>query len=373
MRGFSNPASIPVEPVSSLSNQLPIQPLMVVLRYENDLVKPRLLSCKNIHFMKDEKSIISTVVHVSEGHLSRSEIAQGDCEACTPVETYENILDNYCRADVVVKTRIKRMQRSKLICRKAKIYKSGNSEEERRALKRPKFSLTMEADCCEISPSRVRYLIMGRKHGDELIPTFVMPFKKSKPLRQAMKTFKRGLNCSDPNLITRNLEPTALSQEPPPQQPEPKTKGRRKNRKGSSGGSKGSGRGGRRRKAEGGRRRGRPNGGSRRKTPDIPEEEETIPMDITPIPEVISPEDPSILFDPSQPRPLDVPSADLQEGPHPSLAGGGGGGGGGRGEERRGEDGDRQAKKRRRKGNKASRRDRRKETVTEEPSLLQEE
>ncbi|XP_064088170.1 secreted frizzled-related protein 5-like isoform X1 [Macrobrachium nipponense] len=326
---------------------------------------PDMLRCDKFPLDND---MCITVQHTK---MPGPEIAQGDCEACTPVETYENILDNYCRADVVVKTRIKRMQRSKLICRKAKIYKSGTSEEERRALKRPKFSLTMEADCCEISPSRVRYLIMGRKHGDELIPTFIMPFKKSKPLRQAMKTFKRGLNCSDPNLITRNLEPTALSQEPPPQQPEPKTKGRRKNRKGSSGGSKGPDRGGRRRKAEGGRRRGRPNGGSRRKTPSIPEEEETIPMDITPIPEVISPEDSSILFDPSQPRPLDVPSADLQEGPQPSLAGGGGGGG--RGGERRGEDGDRQAKKRRRKGNKASRRDRRKETVTEEPSLLQEE
>ncbi|XP_068218200.1 secreted frizzled-related protein 5-like isoform X2 [Palaemon carinicauda] len=301
----------------------------------------------------------------------------GDCEACTPVETYENILDNYCRADVVVKTRIKRTQRSKLICRKAKIYKSSSSEEERRALRRPRFSLTMEADCCEISPSSVRYLIMGRKHRDQLIPTFIMPFKKSKPLRQAMKTFKRGLNCSDPNLITRNLEPTALSQEPPPpQQAEPKPKGRRKNRKGSAGGGKGSGRGGKRRKskggaaAEGGRRRERP---GRRKNPVVPEEEETLPMDITPIPDVFSPEDASLLFDPSQPMPLDIPSSDLQEEPELDLAGGGGGGGR-RGGERRGEDGDRQAKKRRRKGNKASRRDRRKETpVTEETPLLEEE
>ncbi|KAK8721141.1 hypothetical protein OTU49_012904, partial [Cherax quadricarinatus] len=136
----------------------------------------------------------------------------GECPACSPVETYENILDNYCRADVVVKTRVKKQRRTQLVIKKSRrIYKSSPSE-DRRALKRLKFSLTEEASCCSLTVSRKPYLIMGRQLGAVFIPTFVMPFKKSKPLRQAVKMFRRGLNCSDPNLITNNLETTPLTE-----------------------------------------------------------------------------------------------------------------------------------------------------------------
>ncbi|XP_042230978.1 secreted frizzled-related protein 5-like isoform X2 [Homarus americanus] len=152
----------------------------------------------------------------------------GECPACSPVETYENILDNYCRADLVVKTRVKKQRRSQLVVKKSRrVYKSKPLEEDRRAIRRLRFSLTEEANCCTIPASRKPYLIMARREGAVFIPTFVMPFKKSKPLRKALKVFRHGLNCSDPNLITSNLEPTSL---PGESQQNPRQSGRRKGR-----------------------------------------------------------------------------------------------------------------------------------------------
>ncbi|KAK7012569.1 hypothetical protein SK128_020843 [Halocaridina rubra] len=290
-----------------------------------------------------------------------------DCEVCSPVETYENIVDNYCRADVVVKTRIKRLRRSELVCRKANIYKAGPSEEERRALKRPKFSLLYEAGCCSMNPSRQRYLIMGRKHGNDIIPTLIMPFKKSKPLRQAMKMFKRGLNCSDPNLITKNLEPTSLSQEPPViSEPRGRGQGRSRKGEGSNGG------GSRRNKAGGGnRRRGRPNGSRRgnRRRNQRPGSESSSPVDPNLIADTI-PRETSLLLSSNQPEHFSS-SREFQSGQLNRIGGSNsvGDSGGGRG------DNDRQGKKRRRKGNKANGRERRKKVrneVTEQPSFFSE-
>ncbi|XP_047485218.1 secreted frizzled-related protein 5-like isoform X2 [Penaeus chinensis] len=152
---------------------------------------------------------------------TKSQRPDGDCEVCQPVETYENILDNFCRAAVVVKTRVKKQRKNKVICKKARVYKSEDTEEARVALRRPRFSLTGAAGCCQIQASRTAYLIMAQRKDDELVPTFVMPFRKSKPLRMALKKF-RSLDCSDPKLIDGGFDIPTLSQEPPQRPSHPK-------------------------------------------------------------------------------------------------------------------------------------------------------
>lgn len=171
---------------------------------------PDMLNCDKFPLDND---MCITVQHT--GAPGPERVQDEGCQTCSPVETYENILDNYCRADLVIKTKVKRQRKGKLYLKKSKrVYKNRGGEEDRRALRRLRFTLTEEASCCNLAPSRKSHLIMGRRQGSTYIPTFVMLFKKSKPLRQAMKTFRQGLNCSDPNLITSNLEGTTLSQEP---------------------------------------------------------------------------------------------------------------------------------------------------------------
>ncbi|XP_063596744.1 secreted frizzled-related protein 5-like isoform X2 [Penaeus indicus] len=185
---------------------------------------PDMLRCDKFPLDND---MCITVQHTKS---QRPEIVQdGDCEVCQPVETYENILDNLCRADVVVKARVKKQRKNKVICKKARVYKSEDTEEARLALRRPRFSLTEAAGCCQIQASRTAYLIMARREGQELVATFVMPFRKSKPLRMALKRF-RSLDCSDPKILNDGFGIPTLSQEPPQRSPHPKRnkKGRRK-------------------------------------------------------------------------------------------------------------------------------------------------
>lgn len=81
----------------------------------------------------------------------------------------------------VIKSKVKRTRNGKLFLKKSKrVYKNRGGEEDRRALRRLRFSLTEEAACCNLAPSRKSHLIMGRRQGSNYIPTFVMLFKKSK-------------------------------------------------------------------------------------------------------------------------------------------------------------------------------------------------
>lgn len=169
---------------------------------------PDMLKCDNFPLDND---MCITVQHTDAP--GRERVQDDECQTCNPVETYENILDNYCRADLVIKAKVKRHRNNKLFLKKSKkVYKIRGADNDRRALRRLSFRLTEEAPCCSFSTPRKSYLIMARMQSSGYVPTFVMMLNKSKPLRQAMRTFRQGLNCSDPNLIS-NLEGTPLSPE----------------------------------------------------------------------------------------------------------------------------------------------------------------
>ncbi|XP_069693486.1 secreted frizzled-related protein 5-like [Periplaneta americana] len=132
--------------------------------------------------------------------------AEDRCLVCNPVDTYENILDNFCRADFAVKTKIRRAKKTVLKCKKAKVLKGGS--EISKQLVHPVLHLEPSDSCCEEKTrnSREVYLIMGHCRGDaKLVPTFIMPWgKNSKPFRKAVRMFKK-LNCSDPKLVSHSV------------------------------------------------------------------------------------------------------------------------------------------------------------------------
>ncbi|XP_022201535.1 secreted frizzled-related protein 5 isoform X4 [Nilaparvata lugens] len=61
---------------------------------------------------------------------------EGQCRACNQAETYENIVDNFCRADFAVRARLKRIKRLHLTCKKSKVLKGGKQSVSRAKLKR---------------------------------------------------------------------------------------------------------------------------------------------------------------------------------------------------------------------------------------------
>ncbi|XP_068082353.1 secreted frizzled-related protein 5 [Anabrus simplex] len=128
-----------------------------------------------------------------------------ECEVCNQVETYENILDNFCRAEFAVKTKIRRVRKTKLTCKKAKVLKGPT--ELSRQLRRPVLVLQPSDSCCEEKTQKKGevYLIMGHNRDAKLVPSFIMPWgKRSKPFKRAVRMFKK-LNCSDPKLVSDSV------------------------------------------------------------------------------------------------------------------------------------------------------------------------
>lgn len=140
-----------------------------------------------------------------------------DCQACEEVDTYENIMDNFCRADFVARTKLRRMRRNKVSGKKSKMFKmSTELREEWRRNKRPNLVMELGDDCCtehfntaalERQPSAGgsnggdRFLVMGVQRNGQLVPTLLLPWtKKSKAIRNAVKSFK-NFNCSDPKAV----------------------------------------------------------------------------------------------------------------------------------------------------------------------------
>lgn len=131
-----------------------------------------------------------------------------DDNACTgrPCDqhvTAENILDNFCRADFVVKVRISKVKPRKLIGKKAQVFRAWKgTREEMRALRNPKFSLSADEKCCAEkarSTKKGKFLVMGTKpsksNGD-LKPTFIVPWSKTKEIKRARRMFK-SMNCEN--------------------------------------------------------------------------------------------------------------------------------------------------------------------------------
>jgi len=150
---------------------------------------------------------------------SVSSAEESDCQACEQSETYENIMDHYCRADFVMRTKVKRLRPNKISAKKSKMLKmSTQLRDEWRRNKRPS-NLLMELgeDCCtqQRSASNAnRFLVMGVQRNGLMVPTLVLPWtKRSKAIRSAVKLFKK-FNCSDPKAAF-----TADSTSPAPTQP----------------------------------------------------------------------------------------------------------------------------------------------------------
>jgi len=122
---------------------------------------------------------------------------------CDQHVTAENILDNFCRADFVVKVRIRKVKPKKLIGKKAQVFRAWKgTREEMRALRNPKFTLETNEKCCADRArdnKKGKFLVMGTKPskpGADLKPTFIVPWSKSKEIKRARRMFK-SMDCSN--------------------------------------------------------------------------------------------------------------------------------------------------------------------------------
>merc|ERR1719228_1417401 len=109
---------------------------------------------------------------------------------CDQHITAENILDNFCQADFVVKVRIRKVKPRKLVGKKAQVFRAWKgTRAEMKALRNPKFSLRRDERCCADRARENRngkFLVMGKRPtnaNSPMQPTFIASWSKSKEIK----------------------------------------------------------------------------------------------------------------------------------------------------------------------------------------------
>ncbi|KRZ11728.1 Secreted frizzled-related protein 5, partial [Trichinella zimbabwensis] len=122
------------------------------------------------------------------------------CTSCNQVGTYENILDHFCRSDLVLKVKLKSVSSNHIVVQKARSIKPREAEANLRQNDvELKLQLTENNENCPCSSAKAhrnkRYLAMAY-HGRNgvLVLNLLLPWRKEKQFKKALKMFRK-LDC----------------------------------------------------------------------------------------------------------------------------------------------------------------------------------
>jgi len=195
---------------------------------------PPMLDCET--FPQDNDMCI-TAQSVKE--VAKEEEAEAGCvgKPCDQHITAENILDNFCQADFVVKVRIRKVKPRRLVGKKAQVFRAWKgTRAQMKALRNPKFSLRSDERCCSDRVKEHRsgkFLVMGKKpsgRSGDLQTTFIVPWSKAKEIKRARRMFK-SMDCDNLKETSQKMivEPFA-----PPRPDKRRRRGSRNPRRGHS-------------------------------------------------------------------------------------------------------------------------------------------
>nr|XP_018901740.1 PREDICTED: secreted frizzled-related protein 5-like [Bemisia tabaci]XP_018901741.1 PREDICTED: secreted frizzled-related protein 5-like [Bemisia tabaci] len=174
---------------------------------------PEMFECER--FPEDDDMCISAHTRSRAPNEEGTVTPDEKCTVCNQPDTYENILDHFCRSDFAVRVKIQKVRKARLIGRKAKILKGG--EKFLKQLKRPVMTLEPMQSCCQkmTSSSTDNFLVMGSVREAKVTPNFIMPWatKRSKSFKNAVRMFKK-LNCSDSKLPQSLINAALTSSDP---------------------------------------------------------------------------------------------------------------------------------------------------------------
>ncbi|KAF0305931.1 Secreted frizzled-related protein 5 [Amphibalanus amphitrite] len=137
---------------------------------------------------------------------------KAECEVCEQPETKESIMDHFCRADVVLVSKFRRLRPQRAQLGKGRLFKPQSApKEQRRALRRPRLAWSHDSSCCPAVKERAgKYLVMARRNqGGQLVPTLVMPWKRDRLFR-SVRGLMRRFDCSDSRTIQEQILPSTV-------------------------------------------------------------------------------------------------------------------------------------------------------------------
>lgn len=130
-----------------------------------------------------------------------TDVRDGNCEACSQVQTFENILDNFCRADFAMKVKVRKTSRRrgtlKVVMRK-KMKKFKKGQLTKKELRRLKVVIDQPKSCnCEALDNLTgSFLLMGHKENDTATASLLLPWnREEKDFRKAVRRMRK-LDCS---------------------------------------------------------------------------------------------------------------------------------------------------------------------------------
>ncbi|CAB3409561.1 unnamed protein product [Caenorhabditis bovis] len=118
------------------------------------------------------------------------------CTACSQVATYENLVDQFCRSQLVVKGKIGKLTSTSISVRNGRSLKKGD---RRRSVPETEIRLSMESDGCPCNittkAKNEKLLVMASRQSDgKYTANLILPWKKDKNFKRAIHQFQR-LNC----------------------------------------------------------------------------------------------------------------------------------------------------------------------------------
>ncbi|EYC27072.1 hypothetical protein Y032_0009g505 [Ancylostoma ceylanicum] len=141
---------------------------------------PEMLSCDK--YPEDNDMCIKAMNNEKQGKLARPMHARDiSCPACSQVGTYENLVDHFCRSQLVVKARVNAVTPTHISLRNARSLKKGD---RRRSVDDTDVRLSSDSSECPCNitdgPER-RFLVMASKSNDgQLVANLILPWKKEK-------------------------------------------------------------------------------------------------------------------------------------------------------------------------------------------------
>ncbi|WKY06450.1 hypothetical protein Q1695_006552 [Nippostrongylus brasiliensis] len=155
---------------------------------------PEMLSCEK--YPEDNDMCIKAMNGEKQGKLARPMHARDiSCPACVQVGTYENLVDHFCRSQLVLKTKIVGITGTHVSLRNARSLKKGD---RRRSIDDTDVRLSTDSAGCPCNVTDGgdrRFLVMASKGSDgQFVANLILPWKKEKNFKRAVHQFQR-LNC----------------------------------------------------------------------------------------------------------------------------------------------------------------------------------
>uniref|UniRef100_A0AC35U6L9 Secreted frizzled-related protein 1 n=1 Tax=Rhabditophanes sp. KR3021 TaxID=114890 RepID=A0AC35U6L9_9BILA len=159
---------------------------------------PEMLNCNKYPLDNDmcikaiEPTKPSTVVIITSPRTNAV------CKSCSQIVTYENIIDNFCRSQIVIKGKLNKVDRNLVSLIKGGLKNLKLGEKRRVGLKNRLIKLNDydEPESCICPIEKGNHLVMAEENKNgEFIAKLVMPWKKdNQEFKKTIKAIKK-LNC----------------------------------------------------------------------------------------------------------------------------------------------------------------------------------